>query len=164
MTLNEHILNFLRDAQYRIAKLSVEIDSLEDEGSYKYEELFAQRLSISTFMEVVYEGQWAITDGYNHLQTSTWTDREILQEIEHIRYYTKMSEVPFINFTAHYPKISSTIVQSGGGETPGNAANIPIGTSGQFLRYNASGLLYADTIDPWAGYNDESITNYFQGR
>ena len=168
MTINEYIDSFLRDAQYRIATLSVEIDSLEDKGSYQYRELFNKRLELSTFMDIVYEGKWYIIDGYNHIQYTesadqeeTWTEKEVIQEIEYLRYYTEMNEVPFITFTAHYPQIVNSIGSGGSG----SGTDFPAGLPGQTIFYNASSEPYADWIDPYGGmYTGESINSYFSGR
>lgn len=170
MTINDHINNFLRDAQYRIGTLSVEIDNLKDKGSYEYRILFEKRLHLSVFMDIVYEGKWYIIDGYNHIQYITttgeaegWTEKEVIREIEHLRYYTDMNEVPFITFTAHYPQI---INLTGSNEQVGSGGSgLPVGTTGQIIFYNASGIPYTDSISPWAGMNTgESINSYFSGR
>lgn len=167
MTIDDYINNFLRDAQYRIGVLSSEIDALEDEGSYQYKLKSRQRLELGTFMDIVYEGKWYITSsGYNHIQYTTsmgekaaWTQKEVTQEIEHLRYYTEMNEVPFITFTAHYPQI---INGSGVGSS---AMGFPAGNYGQVIFYNALGVPYADDVDEYGGmYTNESINSYFSGR
>lgn len=169
MTIAEHISNFLRDAQYRIGQLSSEIDAIEDNGSNQYRELLQKRSELITFMDVVYEGKWYITNsGYNHIQyTETlgnkimWTEREVLQEIEYLRYYTTMNEVPFVNFVAHYPQIVNSIGSGGSG----NVGNLPAGLPGQTIFYNGSGQPYAETIDVYGGmFTGESINSYFSNR
>jgi len=172
MTINEHIDLFLRDAQYRIAQLSVEIDELEDQGSYKYQELFRWRLELSSFMDVVYTGVWFITDGFNHIQLTDeqdteegWTESEVMQEIEYLRYYTLMNEAPFITFTGHYPQIVNPVSQTTGIGSVGNGVILPSGQPGMTVFYDASGQLYADSISPYSGHIDnESINAYFSGR
>jgi hypothetical protein len=170
MTIADHINNFLRDAQYRIGELSVKIDEIGDDGSYLYKEMFDQRLQLTLFMDVVYEGKWYITEsGYNHIQyteesdtTDMWTEREVIQEIQHLRYYTAMNEMPFINFTAHYPQIVNPIGSGGSGS--GNNS-LPAGQFGQFMGFNAIGNPEAQDFDEWGGHIDgESITSYFSGR
>jgi hypothetical protein len=168
-TIATYIDNFLRDAQYRVGQLTAEIDTIEDNGSYQYREKRRQRLELTTFMDVLYEGKWYITSGYNHIQyggggtdENTWTEREIIQEIEHLRYYTEMNEVPFINFTAHYPQIVNFITGAGGS---GSVTGVPAGLYGMSIFYNASAQAYADYIDPYGGmYTAESISSYFNGR
>jgi hypothetical protein len=185
MTIDDYINNFLRDAQYRVGTLSVEIDEMEDDGSTQYQLAFRQRLELTTFMDIVYEGKWYITDsGYNHIQylegaidaEETWTQKEVIQEIEHLRYYTNMNEVPFINFTAHYPQIingtggsGSALPPPGSVLPPGTSyplgAGFPAGLYGQTIFYNISNQPYAEFIDPYGGINTgESITSYFTGR
>lgn len=170
MTIHDYINDFLRDAQYRVATLSVEIDQIGDDGSYQYRELFQKRLELTTFMDIVYEGKWYITNGgYNHIQYTTtsdtedmWTEREVIQEIEHLRYYTEMNEVPFVNFTAHYPQIVNLIGSGGSGS---GSTSLPAGQFRQFMGFNATGYPEAQDIDEWGGHIDgESITSYFSGR
>jgi hypothetical protein len=156
MTIAEYIDDFLRDAQYRIGELSSEIDDVEDNGSTQYRELYEKRMQLITFMDIVYEGKWYIVDGYNHIQYTTtagtedmWTEREVIQEIERLRYYTSMNEMPFINFTAHYPQIVNPIGSGGSG----NGGNLPAGLPGDTIFYNASGM-----------FTGESINSYFSNR
>ncbi len=166
MTIHDYIAEFLKDAQYRVGKLTAEIDALSDDGGYLYDTKKEHRLWLTTFMDILYEGRWLILDGYNHVQyvdTPTedfWTEREIIQEIQYLRYHTNMNEVPYINFTGHYPQIVSTITgssQSGSG--------FPAGLPGDMLFYNLSGGVYADSVDSTGGmYENETIDSYFTGR
>jgi hypothetical protein len=162
MTYDDYIANYLRDAQGRIAELSVEMNELEDQGSYQYRKLVRSRSEIAAFMSILYEGKWLIDGGYNHIQVGegmTWTEREIIEEIEYLRYLHKMNELPYITFTAHYPRIASII--NGGGAGSGVAA-VPVGTYGQLMGFDGGGGPEAQDISPWAGYIDgESINTYF---
>lgn len=164
MTLNDHIANYLRDAQYRIGELSVEMNEIEDQGSYQYRELYRSRLELAVFMDLLYEGKWLIQDGYTHLQVGedlTWTEREVIEEIQYLRYHNQMNEIPYITFTGHYPKIVSII--NGGGS--GSDGSLPAGQFGQFMGFNGSGQPEAQSFDPWGGHIDgESINAYFSGR
>lgn len=250
MTLNDYIANYLRDAQYKIAELSVEMDTLQDQGSYQYEKLYRSRLELAMFMDILYEGKWLIRKGvlvptgvsnasickitvasigalaegdivyfnnlqgmtqlngnkykvknifqqvsagtytfelydintsapidssaygtwtsgtgniviswYNHLDVgTTWTEWEVIAEIEHLRYYHHLNEAPGINFTGHYLKIASTI--SGGGT--GSGGTLPAGTIGQLVTYNSSGDPISQTYDVWAGMDvGQTIASYF---
>jgi hypothetical protein len=96
---------------------------------------------------------------YNHLDVgTTWTEWEVIAEIEHLRYYHHLNETPGINFTGHYLKIASTI--SGGGT--GSGGTLPAGTVGQLVTYNSSGDPIAETYDVWAGMNvGQTIASYF---
>ncbi len=164
MTIDDYIANFLRDGQYRIAVLSVEMNELEDQGSYQYKKLDRSRKDIANFMAILYEGKWLVQSAYNHMQIGaelTWTEREVTEEIEYLRYYNKMNEVPYITFTGHYPKIASII--NGGGS--GSGDSLPVGTFGQLMGFGGSGIAEAQTIDEYGGHIDgESITSYFIGR
>lgn len=164
MTTDGHISNFLRDAQYRIAKISIEMNEIEDKGSYQYDALNHSRAELSVFMSILYEGKYLIDGGYNHLQIGTgktWTDRELISEIEYLRYYHKMNEVPYITFTQHYPKIIAAL--SGGGS--GSSGSLPSGNLGQLMGFDANGTPTPIDYDVWGGHRDgESINSYFSGR
>jgi hypothetical protein len=169
-SLDTKISNFLRDAQYRIAVLSTEILSLKNGGSYLHKKLYEQRESLILFMNILYEGNWYISDGYNHIvigsDAGEWTEREIISEIEYLRYYTHMNEAPSINFTAHYPQIVSQIGtgNSGSGDG-GSGVSFPTGNPGDSIFYNALGLPYADSISSYGGMDSgQSINSYFSGR
>ncbi len=248
MTLSDHISNYLRDAQYRIAELSIEMNELEDQGSYQYQKLYRSRLELALLMDILYEGKWLIqkkkltitavtkatpavvtlsdigtlsnndvieiknvrgmtelngnkytvrnisgntfelydeagttainssaygtyTSGgdlivswYNHLQlgsSSTWTENDVISEIQYLRYHHHIDEAPGITFTGHYLKIASTI--SGGGT--GSGTGLPAGQYGQFIWYNASNTAEAVTLSEWGGQlPSETITQYFSNR
>jgi hypothetical protein len=247
MTLSEYISNYLRDAQNRISELSVEMNTIEDQGSYKYEELSRSRMEVALLMDMLYEGKWLIrkgtleivsmteddpcvvgvsdignlsegdivyiknvvgmtevnktkfiarniyentfelydfntdtpvdstgyttyTDGgvvtigwYNHVSVGsdkTWTEWELISEIEHVRYYQDINEAPGVNFTGHYLKIASTIVGGGAG-----SGSLPAGQFGQIIWYNNSNNPEAIEYDIWAGQlSSEVISDYFSGR
>lgn len=161
MTIHDHIYNFLRDGQYRIGQYTAMIDNLEDEGSVLYHKYFRARLEISVFMDILYEGMWPIDNGYNHIQIpADWTEVEILSEIQYLRYYYGMNEIPWITFTGHYPKIE----QSTGGGSPGSGNQPITGLPGQFVSFNASGQQFAEDFNPYGGHLDETIEEYFQDR
>jgi hypothetical protein len=164
MTLDDHISNFLRDAQYRIGELSVEMNEIEDQGSYQYRKLNKSRKDIARFMDQLYEGKWLIQTGYNHLQVGddlTWKEREVIEEIQYLRYYNHMNEIPYVTFTGHYPKIVSII--NGGGS--GSVGSLPAGKFGQFMGFNGSDQPEAQDFDQWGGHIDgETINNYFSNR
>lgn len=63
MTLGEYISDYLRDAQNRISELSVEMNTIEDQGSYKYEELSKSRMEMALFMDILYQGKWLVRKG-----------------------------------------------------------------------------------------------------
>jgi hypothetical protein len=248
MTLSEHISNYLRDAQYRIAELSIEMNELEDQGSYQYQKLYRSRLELALLMDILYEGKWLIqkkkftitavskanpgvvtlssseglaigdvieiknvrgmtqlngnkytvknisgntfelynqtgtapvdssaystyTSGgdvivswYNHLQvgtTSTWTETDVVSEIQYLRYHHNIDEAPGLTFSGHYLKIASTI--SGGGT--GSGTGLPAGQYGQFIWYNSSDIAEAIDISEWGGQlPSETITQFFSNR
>lgn len=159
--MNDIIAAFLRDGQYRIAELSIELNVLRDDGSQEHNSLIEKRELIATLMDMLYEGCWLITSGYNHVQVGTgltWSERELQAEIEYVRYETNMNEMPGINFTPHYPQIVQII--TGGGT--GSGGSLPSGNFGQFLMYDINGQLIPIDISPYGGWSvTDSITQYF---
>lgn len=173
MTIAQHIANFLRDSQYRIAQLSCDMDNISDEGSYKYQELYQKRLQLSVFMDVCYEGNWRIIgDDFNYIQyvdeahtdqRCFWTEKEVLSEIDYLRYYTQMNEYPWITFTGHYPLILASSSSVSGGS--GSGGSLPQGLYGQMIVYNLSNIPVAVDVDEYGGMLDgEPISSYFSGR
>lgn len=249
MTLAEYISEYLRDGQNRISELSVEMNTIEDQGSYKYEELSKSRNEVAMLMDILYQGKWLVRKGmltieditdstscivtasdignlaegdiiyiknvagmtevngnkyiarnlyentfqlydfntdspvnasaytpytsggavtigwYNHMSIGpdkTWTEWEVISEIEHIRYYKNINQAPGINFTGHYLKIAST---TSGGGTGSGTSSLPAGQAGQIIWYNNSDEPEAVTYDVWAGQlSTEVIADYFTGR
>lgn len=157
--------DFLRDAQYRVAELSVEIDDLNDEGNSEYYELIDLRRQLLVFMDIVYWGRHPIIDGYNFLAGgNAWTDAEIIKECHYLRSKANLNPVPYINWNNYNPEI----VSFGDSGTTGNTVNgavFPTGTLGQYLTYNASGNVVASAFPIYGGaLSSEDIFDYFGDR
>ena len=107
--LDDIVLAFLRDAQFRVAELSVLIDKgRRNLNNIKDPERL--RAELLQFIPIVYETVQNIADDeYNHL--SGWTDREIISEIEYLRNFTGMNEFPSLQFT---PYVTEILTQDGG--------------------------------------------------
>jgi len=166
--IHDEILNFLRDAQFRIGELTEEIDELYNIGEIESPKTKHRlRLELLTFMEILYEINWPL-DGtsYNHVVShpeeeyvSPWTEQMILDEIEYLRIHCGMSEQPLMTFVPFYTEIvNQTTTEPGGG--------IDVeGVYGQMLMFDISGNLTAIDVDPYAGAKpNETITDYFSGR
>lgn len=171
--IHTEILNFLRDAQFRIGELTEEIDELYNIGEIESPKAKHRlRLELLTFMEILYEINWTIEGtSYNHVLTNTdpvvyvapWTEQMILDEIERLRIRCGMSEQPLMTFVPFYTEIVKLVESS----TPGgDGGGIDVeGTFRQMLMFDASGNLFAIDVDPYAGMKpSETITDYFQGR
>lgn len=164
MTINDYIADFLRDGQGRIAHIAIEIDDLEDGGGYRYDELLKQRREIIDLMAILYVGDWYISDGYNHIQYGSqedqWTEKDLISEIQSVRYRTEMNEMPFINFTAHYPLIIDLITGGSGSGTGGDS--LPTGNYMDILVANMSGIFTPQSFSNIGGMLElESIGDYF---
>jgi hypothetical protein len=155
MNINQYILDFLADAQYRVAELAGEILELKN-GGYGYEVEEWERAQLILWMDLLYESRDSIWDWYNYL--GKWTDKEIKQECEYLRKLSGMSKIPWLTFSAYAPDVVNVIL--GGG----TSANFPTGNSGDILLYDTDGLNPTPTHFPEeGGMTDEitSITEYF---
>ena len=128
-TIDTYIADFIRDAQYRIAEIATEMDAISDEESPRYKEIKEWRLELYQFMDILYVGNWSITEGYNHLD---WSDFDIQREAEYLRNRTGMITSPFTTFVGMYP----TIVEEIDG---GNSAGLPAGDPLNIIQYNQNG-------------------------
>jgi hypothetical protein len=172
--IKEHIINFLRDAQYRIGELTAEIDALYNIGEI---ELPSQkhhiRLQLMMFMEMLYEVNYPILgDDFNHIVSDIennpvyslpWTEQKLLDEIEYLRVYSGMAEMPLMSFVPFWTEVIN-ITESPSQQSGGGGINVT-GNPGQMLKFNASSVLVAIDVDRWAGMRPfETINSYFAGR
>lgn len=167
MDVNEYVSNFLRDAQYRISELTIEIDERRDEGEEDplFRELKTKRQALINFMEVVYDPYTSFTEnGYGFMKAgeNAWEDREIIEEIEYLRDYTDMTLIPYGVFTGYYPQILNNIL--GDGINQGGEVVFPTGDYLEILRYNSSGQIESIPFPDYTGAGDLSIIDYFAGR
>lgn len=145
MTIDQYVADFLRDAQFRIAEMGVEMDALSDFNSPRYIELEGYRQELYQFMDVVYVGNWSIIDGYNFLD---WDDYDIQAEMEYLRNRTAMITSPFTTFVGNYPEIVEGIT--------GNslATGLPVGVNQQYVGYDVNGNPIAVDFPELAGAID----------
>ena len=166
MTIAQYISDFLRDAQYRVSQLTIEIDEKRDEGEENPNFIIrkAKRKALIDFMELVYDPlHFFIDDGYNFLKAEEeWTDHEIAAEIEYLREYTNMTRIPYGVFSGYYPTILVSIL--GTNINAGNDAVFPEGDYLDILRYNSNGELEAVPFPQYTGVGNLSINDYFSGR
>lgn len=164
------VSDFLRDAQSRVGDLTVQIIALRDEGTVLYEELHDQRAALYRFMTMLNDKYTLfIGDTTTFLQATgidskypAWKDREILEEIEYLRFNCNLQLLPFFVFVGFYPQVIAEIPSSG--FIPGTGWTPPTGTYLQTLRYNSSGVLVAVDFPDYWGMRSATITNYFLGR
>lgn len=115
MDVNKKVNEFLRDAQYRIAELSVDIDTSRQNDNSEYEigEAYDKRSQLLIFMDVLYESFSPIHDGYNYL--ASWTDKGIVSEIEYLRNVTGMNPMPYLDFAANNVSFADDSTSGGTG-------------------------------------------------
>lgn len=169
MTIFEHILNFLRDAQFRIGELTEQIDELYNIGEIESpKKKHRLRLELMAFMEILYEINWSLeAENFNHVVSypdevyvSPWTRQMILDEIEYLRIHCGMSEKPLMTFVPFY-----TEIVEGDTEAPSAGGTTITGIPGQIVIIGSSGQAEATDADRYAGMRpNETITQYFQGR
>src|SRR5258705_3878072 len=146
------VSDFLRDAQVRVGQLTSLINSLRDEGSISYQEAYNQRRALINFVEILYDPYAAPThDGINtFLQASplarmdsakfpSWTDREIVDEIDYLRYYGQLSYTTG-TFAGYFSQSTVTFTSS-----------ILLSLQG-FWDPNTNVPTLADTVIPTHGY------------
>lgn len=164
MTVAQVISEFLRDAQYRIAQITISLKNMRKDGNDdpNYYLLQEKRRALIDFMEMIYDSHHKFVDGgYNFLAASVaWTDREIIAEAEYLRNYADMVRIPYGVFVGYYPTILNNIL----GDGFGGGTTLPTGDYLEILRYNVSGVLEAIPFPEYAGMGQLSIDDYFAGR
>lgn len=161
---------FLRDAQARVGVLTGLMIALEEQGSQQYEDYANQRKALYDFMEILNDNYTTFIDSpvYTFLQAvqldskyPPWTDREILQEIDHLRSYGQLITLPFYVFVGYYPQVQGPVFNTGGG---GSGWTPPPGDFLQIFRYDAGGNLVVVDFPDYAGARDLTIDDYYTGR
>jgi hypothetical protein len=156
-TIDDQINDFLRDASFRVAELTIDIDAKKrSDKSFKVEAEL--RAELTTFMDLLFDTINNIKDDYTFLKTD-WPDREITLEMEYLRDRTGMSEIPYITFTNYSPNI---LVQITGGNGGSGSTTLPAGALNQIITYDISGNAIAVDF-PTAGgmFTSETIDQYF---
>lgn len=162
LDIDQIVNDFLRDAQYRVAEITIEMDSMDNESNRGYRELQKVRHQLITFMSVLWWPYDELADGYNFMLAGTtdWTERKIIKEIEYLRRVARLNQVPYLSFTNHITELlsmSATSTSTGYG--------FPIGTQGQYITYNISGDPIAVDFPIHGGMKAyEDINMYFAGR
>jgi len=158
MDINKEISDFLRDAQYKLALMTAEMDNSEDDGDVFYEELRQQRWELDYFYSILYETDQAMEGAYNWLEAAEWTEKEILEEIHYLRNKYQMNGVPALNYAPNTIQIINYVNTEGGAGVP-----LPVGI-GDILIGATSGWIVG-SLNNYVGMLDtESLTNYFLGR
>lgn len=159
MDINQSISDFLRDAQYRIAEISIELDKSDYPlNSKKYTDLYDIREQLIVFMDTLYNARYSFHDSKYRIMD--WTDLEIEKEIEYMRYWSGVSEIPYLTFTAYYPWIVNNVVNSNG-----VGIGLPNGNLGQYLVYTLNNNVEAQDFPNRCGVSlGENINDYFSGR
>jgi hypothetical protein len=162
--IDQIINDFLRDAQYRVGELTIQMDKSDDKGDYPYEQMRKVRAELIMFMGIIWWSYDEIKDGYNFLYASLpnssnyWTERELVLEIEYLRNRASLNNVPYLSFTNHLTELVTGNLQVQG-------AGLPIGHFGQYITYNVAGDPIAADFPVYGGMNIyEDINSYFAGR
>ena len=159
MTLEQHIAEFLRDAQYRLAEMSYELSSKSNRKIKNYDEklLLLKRLTI--FIHLLYVEDYPIYDtSFNFLN---WSKNQIIKEIEFFRAKLNINVVAFAEFV-NYKTIVQLQNQILNITNEAIAANdINAGSIGQNAIYVDEKTIGPQSFDTIAGYDGTSISQYF---
>lgn len=160
MELTEEILNFIRDAEYKIGQLTTEMLNMSDDEDEEYTELNYIRENLINFSDMVYNTRYSFRDGVDN-RFMDWSNHEILAEIDYIRKYADLNPVPYISFGNRSTIVISKTTES---SSPGQNNTIPIGSEGDLLTFDANGNLILTELSDVAGWDGvESISDYFNG-
>ena len=159
MDINKEISDFLRDAQYKLALITAEMDKLEDDGDVFYNDFKYQRWELDYFYSILYETTMAMQGEYNWLDAAEWTDKEILVEIHYLRNKYKLNGQPVLDYASSVTKIVNFVIE-------GNESIIPPSTGPiDILVGTTSGTWLVGSLSNYAGMiNTESLNSYFVGR
>lgn len=153
-TIDDQINYFLRDASYRVAELTIEINGKKN-AAKKYKKEAELRAELTTFMDLLYDSVNTIKDDYTLLKQD-WPEREIIAEMEYLRDRSSMADIPYLTFTGYAPSITVTNVAGGDTNT------LPAGGLQEMITYDVSGNPVS-VVFPDAGgmETSETIDEYF---
>jgi len=159
MDINKEVSDFLRDAQYKLALMTAEMDAMEDDGDVYYTNLRIQRRELDYFYSILYETTMAMTGAYNWLTAAEWTEKDILNEIHYLRSKYEMNGLPVLDYASSVTKIINYKQESGGGAF----VPLPVGI-GDILIGGTNGW-EVGSFNEYAGMLDsETLTTYFATR
>lgn len=152
--LNTTISDFLRDSQFRVAELSVEMAAMKTKRP-EYYRLHDLRAQLILWMDLLYESRDNIHgDDFNYLDPEVWSERAIISECEYLRKISGMATIGYITFAGYSPIIRNIITGVSGG-------NLPAGLENQYIVYDVNGNPVATNFPTIGGMQTETITQYF---
>lgn len=153
--LNTTIADFLRDAQYRVAELTIEMNAMKKKRD-EYYSLHDLRAQLIMWMDLLYESRDSIYgDDFNYLDPEIWPEWDIISECEYLRRISGMATIGYLTFAGYSP-IVRNIITGGSG-----SGNLPVGAENQYIRYDANGDPVAEDFPSIGGMETETITQYF---
>ena len=158
MDINKEISDFLRDAQYKLALITAEMDKLEDDGDVFYQDLKYQRWELDYFYSILYETTMAMEGEYNWLDAAEWTDKEILVEIHYLRNKYKLNGQPVLDYASSVTKIVNFVTEGDNSDIP-----LPVGV-GDILVGTPTEWIVGSLSEYGGMINTESLNSYFIGR
>lgn len=162
LDIDQTVNDFLRDAQYRIAEITIEMDDMDNRSNTGYKDLQKTRHELIAFMSDLWWAYDELKDGYNFMLAGTtdWTERNIILEIEYLRRKASLNEVPYLSFTNHTTELAEMPDQDNSSGT-----GFPIGSQGQYITYNVSGDPIAIDFPAHGGMKTyDDINTYFANR
>lgn len=159
MDINKEISDFLRDAQYKLALMTQEMDGNEDDGDVFYQTLKEQRWELDYFYSILYETSMAMEGQYNWLDAAEWTEKDILNEIHYLRNKYEMNGLPVLDYASSVTTIVNYISEGGAG------ANVPLPVGIGDILVGGNNGWEVGSFNEYAGMLDsESLNSYFATR
>mgnify|MGYP000625072375 CR=1 FL=1 len=160
MEISEHIDNFITPARHKVGEYTIELDKLKDQGSYHddlIKEILDKRLELYMFLDVI-APNIQISDGINFLDFTSWSEKELFEEIQYLRWRNDLDTFPVIHTNARKP-----IVKDGGISTSSTdtSPTIPDGLFNQILIFNSLGSLQSFYFEQYGGMLSDDIGTYF---
>ena len=153
--INTIIADFLRDTQYRVAELSIEIDQARDQQLFD-KGAFAIRAELILWMDLLYDARHNIREpDYNFLDS--WEERDIIGECEYLRQKSSMSSIPYLTFAGYSPEIQNIII----GDPGSGGGTLPTGNPGDHIVYNAASVPITEPFPEIGGLQGETIDQFF---
>ena len=155
--VNTVVNDFLRDAQFRVAELSIVIDNAKrtkkKRRGGRTEQEQQWRAMLILWMDCLWDSRQPIHGSdYNFL--FDWTDREIIEECEYLRYLTEMNEIPYLSFAGFSPEVRNKITET-------VAGNLPAGNEDDIITYDGNGDPITIPFPKVGGMVAETIAQYF---
>jgi len=152
---NTIMLNFIRDAQWRIAELAEDIYKFKEENKmFDVMEADGLRSELIFFLDLAFEPDYEVRNGINIIEGIMSRQQQMI-EAQRLRERARMNDVPYLTWAGYTPQLIQKLTSALGG-------NLPVGGEDQIITYDGNGTPIAITLSPDQGYDGaETIEQYF---